>query len=150
MNGERTFRIDLKPSPGFAAVIVAVHGAAGACAGALLPNSAGLFLGALIVCLGVAAAMDRALLLGKRSLRALRVEGREQLTLELANGEIVPMRLGARRYVSRFLVVLPGSASMRRTIAIAGAMLEPGSFRALRMWALWGQVPQSAPARPTA
>ena len=145
MNGERILRIDLKPSGGFAAAIVAVHSAAGACAGALLASPEGVLLGVLITCLGVVAALDRALLLGKRSLRALRMEGKDRLTLELANAELVPLRVGARRYVSRFLVVLPGLASMRRTIIIAGTMLEPDSFRALRLWALWGQVPQSAP-----
>lgn len=145
MNGERILRIDLKPSGRFAAAIIVVHSAAGACAGALLSNPVGVLLGALIACLGVVAALDRALLLGKRSLRALRLEGKEQLTLELANAELVPLRVGARRYVSRFLVVFPGVISMRRTIIIAGTMLEPDSFRALRLWALWGQVPQSAP-----
>lgn len=147
MNGERFLRIDLKPSRGFAAAIVAVHSTGGACAGALLGGPAGVILGALIACLGVAAALDRALLLGKRSLRALHVEGKDQLTLELANSELVRLRVGTRRYVSRFLVVLPGAASMRRTIIVAGAMLEPESFRALRLWALWGQVPRSATAQ---
>ena len=150
MSVERTLRIDLKPSPGFAAAIVAVHIAAGVSAGALLAGPAGVFLGALIACLGVTAALDRALLLGKRSLRVLRLEGKEQLTLELANGELVPLRVAPRRYVSRFLVVLPGIASMRRTIVIVGAMLEPDSFRVLRLWALWGQVPQSEPLQPVA
>jgi hypothetical protein len=150
LSGERILRIDLKPSRGFAAVIVAVHCAAGACAGALVAGPAGVCLGLLIACLGVAAALDRALLIGKRSLRALRVEGKDRLTLELANAELVPLRVGARRFVSRFLVVLPGTVSMRRTIILAGDMLEPDSFRALRLWALWGQVPQSVPAQPTA
>lgn len=150
MNGERILRVDLRPSRGFAAAIVGVHIAAGACAGAILANPAGVILGVLIACLGVAAALDRALLLGPRSLRALRLEGRDKLTLELANAELVPLRVGARRYVNRFLVVLPGAATMRRTIVIAGAMLEADSFRTLRLWALWGQVPQSAPPRPAA
>lgn len=133
----------------FAVAIIAAHSAAGACAVALLANLAGVILGALLTCLGVAAAADRALLIGKRSLRALLVEGKEQLTLELANAELVPMHVGARRYVSRFLVVLPDAGSMRRTIIIAGAMLDSDSFRALRLWAVWGQVPQSAsPPRP--
>lgn len=150
MNRERNLRVDLKPSHRFAAAVVAVHCAAGACAGVLLANPAGFILGALMACLGVAAALDRALLLGKRSLRALSMEGKDQLTLELANSELVPLRVGARRYVSRFLVVLPDAVSMRRTIVIAGGMLEPESFRALRLWALWGQVPQSAPAQAAA
>ena len=150
MSGERLLRIDLKPSRAFAATIVAVHGVAGGCVGALWPGLAGVCIGVLIACLGVAAAADRALLLRKRSPRALQMEAKDHLTLELADGELVPLRIGARRYVSRFLVVLPAAASMRRTIIVTGDMLEPGSFRALRLWALWGQVPRSAPVQRVA
>jgi len=150
LSSERTLRIDLKPSRALAAAIVGVHSAAGVCAGALLEDAAGVCLGVLIVGLGLAAAWDRALLLGRRSLRALRAEGKGRLTLELANGALVPLRVGTRRYVSRLVVVLPAAASMRRTIIVTGDMLDPDSFRALRLWALWGQVPGPAPAQPVA
>ena len=133
-----------------AATIVAVHSVAGLCAGVLLTGPAGVGLGVLIAGLGLAAALDRALLIGKRSPRALRMEGKDHLTLELANAELVPLRIGGRRYVSRYLVVLPVAGSTRRTILVAGDMLEPESFRALRLWALWGQTAQSAPAQPVA
>jgi hypothetical protein len=103
----------------------------------------GIALGLLIAGLGCAAAWDRALLMGRRSVRALRLGDEDAVTLELANAEQVPMRVSPRRYVSAALVVLPGVASMRRTIVVTGTMVEPEAFRALRLWALWGRVPDA-------
>jgi hypothetical protein len=148
LSGERTLRIDLSPSHGLAVIIVAVHGGAAACAGALVAGVAGLCLGVLIAGLGFAAAWDRALLRGRRSVRALRIEGKDRVILELANAESLPMRISPRRYVSGLAVILPGAASMHRTIVVVRDMLEPSSFRALRLWALWGRVPDAGPRRP--
>jgi len=150
LSNARILRIDLSPSRGLAAAIVTVHGGAAACAGVLVAGAAGVCLGLLIGCLGLAAAWDRALLRSPRSVRALRIEGKDYVTLELADAELVPVPIAPRRYVSRLGLVLYGAASMRRTIVVARDMLDPDSFRALRLWALWGQVPEAPPAPVTA
>jgi hypothetical protein len=142
LSGEKTLQIRLSPSRGFAAIIVAVHGGAGVRAGALLAGPMGIALGVLIAGLGCAAAWDRALLRGRRSVRALWLGGKEGVMLELANAERVPMSISPRRYVSRIIVVLPGVASMHRTIVVTRDMVGPDAFRALRLWALWGRVPE--------
>jgi len=148
LSGERILRIDLSPSRGLAAIIVSVHVGAGACAGALVAGATGICLGVLIAGLGLAAAWDRALLRGRRSVRALRIVDQDRVILELANAETLPMRISSRRYVSGLAVILPGTASMHRTIVVVRDMLEPGPFRALRLWALWGRVPDAGPGQP--
>lgn len=149
MTDERPLRIDLSPSRRLAAAIVTVHCGAGACAGLVLAGPAGILLGALIAGLGVAAARDRALLRGRRSVRALQIQGKDRVTMELANAELVPIRIGSQRYVSRLGVILRTSDSMRRTIIVARDMLDPGAFRALRLWALWGRLPPARLPQPT-
>jgi hypothetical protein len=101
----------------------------------------------LIVGLGCAAAWDRALLRGRRSLRALGLGAEDAVTLELANAERVPLRISPRRYVSGLMVVLPGVSAMHRTIVVTRDMVSPDAFRALRLWALWGRVPDPAAGR---
>jgi hypothetical protein len=120
-----------------------VHAAAGACAGLLLSGVAGICLGVLLAGLGLAAAWDRALLRGRRSVRVLQAAGEDKLTLELADADVISIRIARRRYVGRLGVILPAAASMRRTIVVARDMLDPETFRALRLWALWGRIPQS-------
>jgi hypothetical protein len=102
----------------------------------------GIALGALIAGLGCAAAWDRALLRGRRSVRALRIGDDDAVTLELANAKRVPLRISSRRYVSGVVVVLPGVPSMHRTIVVTRDMVGPDAFRVLRLWALWGRVPE--------
>ena len=150
MSGERILRIELSPSRGLAVIIVVVHLAAAACTGWLVAGATGICLGALIAGLGFAAAWDRALLRARRSVRALRIVGKDRLILELANADLSPMHVSPRRYVSTLAVILPGAASMHRTIVVVRDMLEPGSFRALRLWALWGRVPDAGPGQPAA
>ena len=131
-------------------MIVAVHGTAAACAGTLVAGAPGICLAVLIAGLGFAAAWDRALLRGRRSVRALRIVGKDRVILELANAELLPMKVSPRRYVSGLAAILPSAASMHRTIVVARDMLDPDSFRALRLWALWGRVPDAGPGRPAA
>ena len=143
MSDERILRIHLSPSRGLAATIVIVHAGAGVCAGTLVAGALGICLGVLIAGLGFAAAWDRALLRGGRSVHALQIGGGDSVMLELASAERVPLRISPRRFVSGLVVILPGLSSMHRTIVIARDMLGPDSFRALRLWALWGRVPDS-------
>lgn len=143
MSGEQILQILLSPSRGLAATIVAVHGGAGLCAGALVAGAPGILLGLLIATLGVAAAWDRALLRGRKSVHAMLIASDGSLSLELANAGRLTLRLSPRRYVSRLVVILSDRRSMHRTIVVTRAMADPEAFRALRLWALWGRVPNS-------
>jgi len=53
------------------------------------------------------------------------------------------VEVAARRYVSRFMVALPIRRPVRRTILVTRDMLAGGSFRALRVWALWDKLPRA-------
>ena len=143
MSGTRTLRLALSPSSRLAAVIVALHGAAGAAAALVVPGPAGAALAAALLALGLAAAWGRALLGSARSVRALEIGG-EELLLELAGGARIAARPAARRYVSRLAVVLPLRRPARRTILVTADMLDAAEFRQLRIWALWAKLPAVA------
>ena len=148
MSGERTFRIQLSPSRSLAATIVVVHGGAAVCAGMFVAGATGICLGLLIAALGIAAAWDRALLRGRRSVQALNIVSGDSVILELANAERVTLRISHRRFVSALVVILPGTPWMRRTIVLWHDMLGADLFRALRLWALWGRVPETKTTQP--
>jgi hypothetical protein len=133
-------RLGLSPSPRLAAAIVGLHAAAGLCVVAVLPGAAGGLLAAALLALGAAAAWSRALLGSAASVRAIELEG-PGIALELASGERIVAELAGRRYVTRFVVALPVRRPSRRTILVTRDMLAADSFRALRLWALWGKVP---------
>ncbi len=126
-------RLELSPSPGLAALILALHGAAGLSVLAVLPGIAGTLLAAGLVALGAASAWSRALLRSAASVVGIEFEGPGI----------------ALSYVTRFVVALPVRRP-RRTILVTRGMLAPGSFRALRLWALWGKIPGVADKRPPA
>jgi hypothetical protein len=131
-------RLVLSPSRALAAIIVVLHGAAGASAFLVLGGIDGAALCAMLLALGVAAAWSRALLGSARSVRALEIGG-EGLVVELASGERVAAATPQRCYVSRLAVVLP----LRRTVLVAADMLSPAEFRRLRLWALWRKLPSA-------
>jgi len=133
-------RLELSPSPRFAAAIVVLHATAALCVLAVLPTAAGSFLAAALLALGAAAAWGRALLGAAASVRGIELEG-PGIVLELASGERIAAELAERRYVTRFVVALPLRRPSRRTILVTRDMLAPDSFRALRLWALWGKAP---------
>jgi membrane-bound toxin of toxin-antitoxin system len=138
--------LDLRPSWRFAFLIAGLHGLAAACLTIAIPGLVGPVLAALLGALGVAAAWDRALLRGRRSPRSLRVSSDGTLRVELADGTSYPVAAGART-VNRFLVALPLEGLVRRSILVTADMLDPGRFRLLRLWALWGRLPGVAPAQ---
>jgi len=141
-------RLRLSPSPRFAAAIVALHGAAGAAALAVAGGIAGAALGTAIAALGAAAAWRQALLRGPGAVLALELEG-NGATLALGDGRRLSGELAARRYVGRFAVALTVRRPARRTIFVTPGMLDAKSFRALRLWALWGKLPAvAAPQLP--
>ena len=136
-------RLVLSPSPAFAAVIIALHAAAGACAFLLVGGPAGAALGVLLPGLGVAAARSRALLGAGSSVRAIEIDG-PSLTLETRGGERVRAVAPLRCYVSRFAVILP----CPKTVLVSGDMLGGKDFRRLRLWALWGKLPVAGKQLP--
>ncbi len=141
MNGALPVTLTLSPSPGLALCIVAAHAAAAACLYLLLPGMPGAALALLVLALGVAVARDRALLAAGSSVRRLDLAAGDAATLYLRDGRRVPAAVGAGRLVSRLCVTLPLRAPGRRSLLVTPAMLEPESFRLLRLWALWGRVP---------
>jgi hypothetical protein len=138
--------LELSPSPRLAAAIVALHAVAGICAIAVLPGAAGALLAVALIGLGVAAACSRALLRSAASVRGIELDG-ESIALKLASGDRFVAELAERRYVTRFVVALP-LRRPRRTVLVTSDMLAPDSFRALRLWALWGKVAVAAKQLP--
>jgi hypothetical protein len=136
-------RLELKPSPALAAVILALHAAGALSILSAVPTVPGFLLAGSLLALGFAAAWSRALLRSKVSARALEIGG-EEIVLDLAGGAILPVEVAERRYVTRFMVALPIRRPMRRTILVTADMLDSDSFRALRIWALWGKLPAAA------
>ena len=140
-------RLELKPSPTLAALILGLHATAGLSVLLVIPTVAGLLLAGCFLALGAAAAWSRALLRSRISPRALEIAG-DEVVLHLAGGARFTVEVAARRYVSRFVVALPIRRPVRRTILVTPDMLDGGSFRALRVWALWGKLP-AATAMPS-
>jgi len=130
--------LQLSPSPALAAVIFAAHMCAAAAAALALPGWPGVALAAALAALGLASAWSRALLRSPGSVRGLRLDGAD-LTLELANGASLAAEPAGPRHVSRLMVALP-LRRPARALLVTADMLDPESFRALRVWALWGRV----------
>ena len=144
MSGSRSLRLRLSPSPAFAAALVALHACAALCILLVLPSFPGAALAICLMALGLAAAWSRALLRSASSVRAIEIEA-GGASFELAGGERVAAQLTRRRYVNRFMVALPVQGRLRRTVLVTLDMLGEESFRVLRIWALWGKLPQVAP-----
>jgi hypothetical protein len=132
---ERSLR--LSPSPALAGLIVAAHLCAAAAVVLALPGWAGGLLATALAALGLVAAWSRALLRSSRSARGIRLRANEA-TIDLANGESFPVEAGG--HVSRFMVTLAMRHPARRLL-VSADMLDRDSFRALRLWALWGKLP---------
>ena len=143
----RRLRVELAPSVFLASALIALHAVAGLCVLAVMPGVPGLLIGALLLALGAATAWSRALLRAASSVRALELSGAE-LTVELANGAFLAAEVAERRYVGRFMLMLPvrldAGRAVRRTILVTCDMAGADSFRRLRVWALWGKLPVAA------
>jgi len=125
--------------------IVAAHGAAAACLWLLLPGVVGVTLALLVQALGVAVAWDRALLGASSSVEGLDLGPGDTAVLRHRDGRRTPASVGQGRFVSRVCVTLPVQARWQRSLIITSGMLKAEPFRVLRLWALWGRVPGSAP-----
>ncbi len=143
MSGSRSLRLQLSPSPAFATALVALHACAALCILLVLPSVSGAALSICLIALGLAAAWSRALLKSASSVCAIELEA-GGASFELAGGERFAARLTERRYVNRFMVALPVRGRVRRTVLVTLDMLGEESFRVLRIWALWGKLPQVA------
>ncbi len=143
MSGSRSLRLQLSPSPAFATALVALHASAALCILLVLPSVPGAALAICLMALGLAAAWSRALLKSASSVRAIELEA-GGASFELAGGQRFAAQLAGRRYVNRFMVALPVQAPARRTVLVTLDMLGDESFRVLRIWALWGKLPQVA------
>ncbi len=143
MSASRSLRLQLSPSPAFATALVALHASAALCILLVLPSVPGAALAICLMALGLAAAWSRALLKSASSVRAIELEA-GGASFELAGGERFAARLTERRYVNRFMVALPVRGRVRRTVLVTLDMLGEESFRVLRIWALWGKLPQVA------
>jgi hypothetical protein len=109
-----------------------------------LPVPGAMAVGLLLPALGLAVAWDRALLRGRKSVTGLVIESQAGLRLRTRDGSELAVRVVGRRHVSRLAVIVPVSGSMRRTMVVVRDMLDEESFRRLRLWALWGKVPDQS------
>ena len=146
MSGVSPLRLHLSPSYRLAALIVGLHVLAGGCVYAVSGGGAGMALAALTIALGGAAAWDRALLRSARSPRTVELRAGGPSQVEHSSGTRCTVGDGPRR-VNRFWVTLPLQDPSRRALLVAADMLEPGEFRLLRLWALWGRLPGVAPGQ---
>jgi hypothetical protein len=120
------------------------HAAAAAAAYVVLPGIAGAALAVAFLALGLAAAWSRALLRAASSVRAIEIGGATPV-FRLVDGSEVAAPVGARRYVTRYVVALPLARPLRRTLLVTADMLGGEEFRRLRLWALWNRLPGVAP-----
>jgi hypothetical protein len=132
--------MELRPSVVLAAVLAMLHAAAALCLALALPGAVGLAAAALAVAAGAAAVWRAALLRAPSSVRSLELGG-DRLEVGLASGERFAAELAERRYVGRYMVVLPARRPVRRTILVTRDMADAESFRRLRIWSLWGKLP---------
>jgi hypothetical protein len=128
--------------------MIGAHAAAGMALLFLMPDFLGAALALAVAALGLAAAWSRALLRGRDAVRALELSG-DAVVVELGDGRVVAARAARRRYVSRLLVTLRLRAPAfrgvgDRALLVTADMLDPGEFRRLRVWALWGRLPAVA------
>ena len=149
MSGAPALRLELHPSGRLAALVGAVHLAAGFCLWLAVGGAVGLALAALLPALGAAAAWNRALLRGRHAPHAIVLGTGGQARVELAGGGRCAAAAG-RRSVGRYWVSFPLDAASPGVVLIAADMLGAQEFRLLRLWALWGQVPGVAYAQPAA
>ena len=130
--------LKLSPSHTLAGIVVGAHLCAGAAAVVALPGWAGAALATALAGLGLASAWSRALLRSARSARAIRLAPGSAL-VDLADGASLPATPGG--HVSRLMVTLALGEPARRALLVTADMLDRDSFRALRVWALWGKLP---------
>jgi len=136
-------RVELRASRALAAAILSVHAAAAIAALGAIGGGAGAGLAVVLMFAGAVATRDRALLVGKRAVRALEFDMDGTLAAELSNGTRVAGRDGVRRHLGPWWVVVPLAGRPWAVLVVQG-MLAPEPYRRLRVWALWGRLPPGA------
>jgi hypothetical protein len=144
----RPLRLELTASPGLAALIVAVHGAAAVCFLTILTGWQAVALSGLTAALGGIAAWDRALLRSPYSPRALEISRDYAAKCLFANGESAVLQPLRGTAVTRYWVALGLGSPRRRSLFVASGMLAPEPMRILRLWALWGKLPRVTSLKP--
>ena len=104
-------------------------------------------LAVLVLALGLAAAWDRALLLGRRSPRQIEILPSGEAVLSDAVGASGTLRVLPGAGVTRYWVALGARQPWRKSVLVVPGMLGEEEFRRLRLWALWGRVPGVAPGQ---
>jgi hypothetical protein len=139
-SGAQPVRLALSPSPGLAAVVLALHGAAAI--GILTAMKGGFAVAAamLILMLGAAAARDRALLKGRNAPKGIEIRPSGEAFLLFHDGSAGAIQQGAGG-VNRYWVGLHLKSGWKRAFLVTAGMVSVESFRLLRLWALWGKLP---------
>ena len=145
MNSVRPVRLALSPSRALAGLIVVLHGTAAGCFLTVLTGWIAVAAGVLIVSLGVTAACDRALLITRRSPRAIELLPSGEAYCTFASGDSAPLAPRRASVVTRYWVSLGMLAPWRQSLFVVSGMLTEDNFRLLRLWALWGRLPAVAP-----
>ena len=72
----------------------------------------------------------------------LRFGPEARLDLLAQDGGSLAGTVGPRRFVSRFILILPWAGpTRRRYLLLAADMVDAEAFRRARLWALWGRIP---------
>ncbi len=72
----------------------------------------------------------------------LRFGPEARLDLLAQDGGSLSGTVGPRRFVSRFILILPWAGpARRRYLLLAADMVDAEAFRRARLWALWGRIP---------
>ena len=147
MSEAGALRLELRASRAAAGVMLAAHLAGAACLAIVLSGVAAAGVALLLALLGTVTAWDRALHRGRGSVRSLELREDGAALLGLADGRQVAGTVAGRRNVNRWWVTLPLQGKSRRILVVTRDMVPAGDFRRLRLWALWGRLPNVASAQ---
>ena len=152
MHSAQPVRLALSPSRWFATLILLLHGAAALCFLTVLTGWLGAAAAFLVFGLGAAAAWDRALLRSAHSPRAIEILPTGEAVCVFANGVSAAVEAVGGSGINRYWVALRlrGVAlhlrsPWRRSLLVTAGMQPADAARLLRLWALWGKLPDVAP-----
>lgn len=150
MTGHPPLRLELRGSPALTGLTVALHAVAAVILLAVLTPVAGWWAAGVLAMLALVEVRERTALTASRAPASLCLGRDGGFALRLRSGAESGATVAARRYVSRWIVVLTLEFPTRgrRTILVARDMLAPEAFRQLRLWSLWSRLPASAGAVP--
>ena len=146
MSGQ-SLRLQLRASPLLTALTLAIHGVAVAILWINLGLVTGICAVLVVLLLATVSLRERTLLSAASAPSELKLMGDGTLSIRLRDGAEVSGLPGARRYVSRWLVIfdLERDSRAERTVLVVRDMLPDGEFRRLRLWALWNEIPAGRP-----